>query len=82
MCVVAVLSTETSLPPASAVMSIGTILLHAHGVGCALCSGTTFPLVVQSFMSGLFLFGTARPLFLQPACWAGSFPASFFVCFK
>lgn len=36
-----------------------------------------FPPVLQSFVLGLVLFGTVRPLFLQPACYVGSFPASF-----
>ena len=68
MCAIAVLSTETSLLPVPAVMSISTVLLCAHGIGRALCSGTAFPLVLQSFVLGLVLFGTVRPLFLQPAC--------------
>ena len=65
---VAALIMETSLLPVPAAMSISTILRCAHGVGCALCSGTTFPLVLQSFVLGLVLFETVRPAFFQPAC--------------
>lgn len=35
VCAVAALSTETSPPPVPAAMSIGTILLRAHSIGCA-----------------------------------------------
>lgn len=70
MCAVAALSAETSLLPIPAAVSIGTVLICAHGVGCTLCFGTTFHLYRRAWYWAWFCLGLSGPSFYsQLATW-------------